>query len=179
MGLTGIVVDATVRLLPVETTQMLVDTERADDLDDCMARMTARDDEYRYSVAWIDCLARGRHLGRARAHPGRPCPRRRPAGAPARRALSTSIRPAVRRFRSRPPSGLLNPVTVAAFNEAVVPQGPPTSVAASLEPIASFFHPLDGVGGWNRLYGRRGFVQYQCRGPRRRRRRRPRVSSSA
>jgi decaprenylphospho-beta-D-ribofuranose 2-oxidase len=58
-----------------------------------------------------------------------------------------------------PPPGLLNPLTVAAFNAgwyraARVGQG-------AIQALTSFFHPLDGVGGWNRLYGPRGFVQYQ------------------
>src|SRR5690349_18428960 len=65
MGLTGVVLDATFSLIPVETSSIRVDTERANDLDDLMARMDAHDDEYRYSVAWIDCLARGKSLGRA------------------------------------------------------------------------------------------------------------------
>ncbi|MDX2785182.1 FAD-binding oxidoreductase, partial [Streptomyces caniscabiei] len=65
MGLTGVVLTATVRLLPVETSWMSVDTERARDLDDLLARLTATDRYYRYSVAWIDLLARGAATGRA------------------------------------------------------------------------------------------------------------------
>ncbi|MER7975509.1 FAD-binding oxidoreductase, partial [Streptomyces sp. NPDC096080] len=65
MGLTGVVLTAAVRLQPVETSLMSVDTERAADLDDLMARLTATDHRYRYSVAWIDLLARGAATGRA------------------------------------------------------------------------------------------------------------------
>jgi len=59
MGLTGVVVEATIRLLRVETARIRVDTERACDLDDVLRRMEEGDAGYRYSVAWIDCLARG------------------------------------------------------------------------------------------------------------------------
>ncbi|WP_338900320.1 FAD-binding oxidoreductase [Streptomyces sp. TG1A-60] len=64
MGLTGVILTAAVRLLPVETAWMSVDTERAGDLDDLLARLTATDRHHRYSVAWIDLLARGASTGR-------------------------------------------------------------------------------------------------------------------
>jgi decaprenylphospho-beta-D-ribofuranose 2-oxidase len=161
MGLTGLIAEATLRLLPIETALMRVDSERAGDLDAAMARMAQADHQYRYSVSWIDCLARGRSLGRAvlefADHAGLddlPPDRRDPAHA-------LRFRPFDRIQAPRwAPSGLLNPWTVAAFNEFWFHQAP-VRREGHLVPAARFFHPLDGVAGWNRIYGRRGLVQYQ------------------
>jgi decaprenylphospho-beta-D-ribofuranose 2-oxidase len=159
MGLTGVVSDATLRLVPVETSRILVDTERAGDLDDVMARMETGDAGYRYSVAWIDCLARGRRLGRSvltRGHHARA--NDLPA---AQRPRALAFDPA-QRLAAPPwvPPGMLNRLTVAAFNELWFRRAPSLE-RGRVVPLHAFFHPLDGVAGWNRIYGPRGFLQYQ------------------
>jgi len=159
MGLTGIVVDATLRMVPVETATMRVDTERARDLDDCIGRMAERDGEYRYSVAWIDTLSRGSRMGRAVLTRGDHA--RLEELPAARRRDALRFDPAVRvRVPATPPSGLCNPVTVAAFNELWFRKAP-RARTGELQSISTYFHPLDGVGAWNRMYGPRGFIQYQ------------------
>lgn len=159
MGLTGIITEAEIDLIPVETSMIRADTERASDLEDLMARMDARDDEYRYSVAWIDCLATGRSMGRGILDRG---DHARLDELPAAR------RPEARAFDPRTvisappifPSGLVNRWTVRAFNEAWFRKSPKRR-EGHLVDIGWFFHPLDLITGWNRLYGPRGFVQYQ------------------
>jgi decaprenylphospho-beta-D-ribofuranose 2-oxidase len=162
MGLTGVVTRATLQMIPVESSYMLVDTERASDLDDVMARMVSGDDGYRYSVSWIDCQSSGRNLGRsvltrgdhARLEELPPALRRSPDKA-RRFAPKTLVNVPV-----TPPSGLLNPLTVGAFNEFWFRKAPKFQVGKPHH-MTGFFHPLDGVGSWNRLYGKRGFLQYQ------------------
>ncbi|MEV6405879.1 FAD-binding oxidoreductase [Streptomyces bobili] len=159
MGLTGVILTATLRLQPVATTLMSVDTERATDLDDLMARLTATDHRYRYSVAWIDLLARGTATGRAVLTRGDHAPL---AALPARaRSAPLAFRPA--RLPAAPawvPEGLLTRRTVGLFNELWYRRAP-RARRGELQRLSAFFHPLDGVPHWNRVYGRGGFVQYQ------------------
>ena len=162
MGLTGVVVEATVRLLRVETARIVEDVERCSDVDDCMARMEARDEEYRYSVAWIDCLARGRRLGRSVLIRGDHArvddlpPRQRPGALDRVRGVRLAAPPWA-------PNGLLRRETVAAFNEAYYRRAP--REARRVVALDPFFYPLDGVRDWNRMYGGRGFLQYQLAVP--------------
>lgn len=161
MGLTGLIEEATLRLLPIETSYMRVDSERCPDLDAVMSRMSESDKEYSYSVAWIDCLARGSSLGRSilefAEHANLDD---LPSGKRNRNAAL--------RFDARPlvpappwaPAGLLNRWTIAAFNELWFRKSPRRAVA-HIVPAAGFFHPLDLVSDWNRIYGRPGFLQYQ------------------
>ncbi|WP_328873386.1 FAD-binding oxidoreductase [Streptomyces sp. NBC_00287] len=161
MGLTGVILTATLQLLPVETSLMSVDTERATDLDDLMARLTATDHRYRYSVAWIDLLARGGATGRAILTRGDHAPLEALREGTRARRDPLAFRPS--QLPSPPalfPEGLLTRRTVALFNELWYRKAP-RACTGELQRISTFFHPLDGVPHWNRVYGRGGFVQYQ------------------
>jgi decaprenylphospho-beta-D-ribofuranose 2-oxidase len=159
MGLTGVVARATVRMTPVETSWMVVDTERFADLDTVMAAMEASDAEYRYSVAWVDCMAGGRRLGRSILTRGHHAVRADLGRRQARRAQDPPGEPRLR-VPFPAPAALLNPLTVSAFNEMWFRRAPRRRWG-ELQPLATFFHPLDGIADWNLLYGRPGFVQYQ------------------
>lgn len=159
MGLTGLIADVTVQLHPISTSRMMVDTERADNLDDLLARMEASDHQHRYSVAWIDLLAQGAATGRAVLTRGRhaeidelpPLDRTDPLAFDP--STLVSVPPWV-------PSGLLNRLTVRTFNELWFRKAP-TRRVAELQSLAAFFHPLDAIADWNRIYGPRGMLQYQ------------------
>jgi decaprenylphospho-beta-D-ribofuranose 2-oxidase len=160
MGLTGIILDATIRLLPMETSRCAVDTTRAADLDALMALMEGGDRYFRYSVAWVDLLAKGARLGRGVLTRGdhattdqlEPRDAVDPLIYDPRRVAA--VPPVV------PPRGVLTHLSLAAFNEMWYRKAPRRRVAQIVS-IPSYFHPLDAIGSWNRLYGRRGFLQYQ------------------
>jgi decaprenylphospho-beta-D-ribofuranose 2-oxidase len=158
MGLTGVIVSARLRLLRVGSGYMVVDRERAADLDDLMSRMVARDGEYRYSVAWIDCLARGARLGRSVLIRGDHADA---AAANGNGALPHGVRLAAPAWT---PPGLLRRSTVRLFNEAYY-RAAPRRETGRLEHLRSFFYPLDSVAAWNRIYGPTGFLQYQLAVP--------------
>jgi decaprenylphospho-beta-D-ribofuranose 2-oxidase len=168
MGLTGVVTSARLRMLEVDTDRMLVDTDRFADLDDLMSAMEEGDARYRYSVAWVDCS------GPVRAKASRVCGRPgigRAVLTRADHAHLEDLRPRRRRTPAPPgrprlgvprcvPRGLLNRASIAAFNEAWYWRAP-AHREAEVQSMWHFFHPLDGVADWNRLYGRKGFLQYQ------------------
>ena len=159
MGLTGLITGARLRMRPIESSQLLVDTTRAEDLDDLIAAMYEADAHARYSVAWVDTLATGRKLGRSvltigdfAAVADLPAKQRgNPlAYSPAKPLPAPKVMP----------NQALNRWTVAGFNEMWFRKAPKRKTG-ELQSIATFFHPLDGVADWNHIYGSRGFLQYQ------------------
>ncbi|HPU40588.1 MAG TPA: FAD-binding oxidoreductase, partial [Microthrixaceae bacterium] len=116
MGLTGVILDATVQLARIGSSRLVVDSDRAPDLDTVMAMMIDGDDDYDYSVAWIDVMAKGRHLGRSVLDRGRFATRDEvlQAGIERPSDYSPHMLPSVPDVF---PSGLVNKLTVKAFNE--------------------------------------------------------------
>ena len=158
MGLTGVVVRAGVRMLPIESSRVRVETERLPDFDSVCAAMSADgdDDSYRYSVCWVDLLATGSSMGRGVLTRGEHA-KREEAEAQEPLAYDPKVRLSAPGYV---PNGLLNKWTIKAFNEAWYRKAP-SRRHVGIESIPTFFHPLDGVRQWNRLYGKQGFIQYQ------------------
>jgi L-gulonolactone oxidase len=149
LGLTGIIGSVTLQLVPIPSAFLDSEIVPFDGLDGFFA-LSRSSDAFEHTVAWIDCTARGAALGRGVfyradwARDGRLQPHR---GRP-------------RKLPPLPP-GLLNPLSLKAFNtlyDAVQRAKPRRSTAH----YATVFHPLDSLDGWNRLYGKAGFYQYQC-----------------
>ena len=163
MGLTGVILSASFRLRPIETAWLMEETLATRDLDETMASFEESRD-WASSVAWIDCFASRSRLGRALISRAAPMAR---ASLPAGLA-SDPLRPAPARRWSVPadaPSVLLNRLSLDLFNRLYYRRGRARSGvrAVHFDPL---FFPLDRIEAWNRLYGRRGFVQYQCVLPR-------------
>ena len=159
IGLTGLILRARFRLQPVETAFMSVDYHQSADLDDVLATMAASDAHYQYSVAWVDCLARGKNLGRSvlmRANHA--APDQLPS---AQRKAPLALKPP--RTKSIPidfPGFVLNPLAIKMFNELFYRRH--RSEPGVLVYHDAYFYPLDRIHHWNRMYGKQGFVQYQA-----------------
>ena len=159
MGLTGVILSASFRLRPIETAWLMEETLATRDLDETMALFEESRD-WPMSVAWIDCLASRSRLGRALISRAAPMARASlPAGL-----TSDPLRPAPARRWSVPavaPSVVLNRLSVGLFNRLYYRRGRARRGVRAVH-FDPFFLPLDRIEAWNRLYGRRGFVQYQC-----------------
>lgn len=156
MGLTGIIVRASVRMLKIESAYMRQRTIRVPDLDQALA-VFEESHSSTYSVAWIDCMATGKSLGRSAILLGEHATA---ADLDERRRAEPFARP-VRKPKSVPfdfPGFALSGFNVKMFNQLYYALQQPGDALVDLDP---YFYPLDAVFDWNRIYGRRGFVQYQ------------------
>jgi len=149
MGLTGVITTARLRLLTIQSAYIRETVQRCANLSEVFERFEANE-EVPYSVAWIDCLASGEHLGRSILMLGRHA-QAGPLQLPPPRPLTVPL---------ELPSFVLKKHSVACFNYLYY-HGKPDLVADRLTPLEDFFFPLDRIGHWNRMYGRRGFTQYQ------------------
>ncbi len=160
MGLTGCITRVRMQMKPIETSYFVIAHQRAECLDEVLRLFDESDKGYQYSVAWIDCLAKGRSLGRSVIMRGNPArlddlpARMRPQPLRVFDATHFSVPFNFPRF-------VLNRTSVRAFNGLYFRRHP-RRARNELQDYGKFFYPLDGVRDWNRIYGRAGFVQYQC-----------------
>jgi decaprenylphospho-beta-D-ribofuranose 2-oxidase len=158
MGLTGTILEATIGLYPIETSRLLVDVDRVPDLDTALATLAEGGDRHRYSVAWVDLLARGGTLGRSVLTQGDFAPRDALEGR--HRADPLAYDPMEPVPLPPMPSGVINRLSMRAFNELWFRKAP-RSRHGDLQSISTFFYPLDMFARWNRMYGPKGFLQWQ------------------
>jgi hypothetical protein len=149
MGLTGIILTVTFCLQPIKSSYIRETILRCNDLDEILGLFDEKQNAT-YSVGWIDCLARGRQLGRSilmlgeHANSG-PLLRQKP------KTISIPL---------NLPGFILNKYSIACFNK-IYYKAHPSFTEGRLVPLDNFFFPLDKINSWNRMYGRRGFTQYQ------------------
>jgi FAD/FMN-containing dehydrogenase len=151
LGLTGVIAWVEVEMMPIPGGMMEVETIPFGSLDEFFPLAAQSDGAFDYTVAWVDCLAKGGALGRGIFSRGR-------------HAQTGPLAP--EKSRSGPslpvdlPGFVLNRHTVRAFNEIYYRRAR-RGAGQRLVPYEPFFYPLDAIGGWNRMYGPRGFFQYQ------------------
>ena len=152
LGLTGLIAWAEFRLKRIANPYVQVERTRFSNLDGFFELALDSDREHEYTVAWVDCLASGTRLGRgiymAGDHATPTCEAK--PGAPAE-WLAVPF---------DPPVSLVARPTLKAFNELFF-RKQTHRVQSVAEHYAPFFYPLDGIGQWNRIYGPKGFLQYQ------------------
>ena len=153
LGLTGLITWAEIQLQRVPGPFMDVETIRFENLDEFLALCAESDRDFEYTVSWIDCLSRGKQLGRGLFQRANHTPA--PAGAKTARAARSLSVPFA------PPFSLVNNLTLHVFNTLYYHRQLHKR-SRGIQHYESFFYPLDGILCWNRLYGPQGLYQYQC-----------------
>jgi decaprenylphospho-beta-D-ribofuranose 2-oxidase len=149
MGLTGIILSATFQLIPIQSSFISQRTLRANGLEE-VCELFEANALSTYSVAWIDCLAKGRQMGRSLLMLGEHsiCDGLELCDQPKKGLLIDM------------PNLVLNPYSIKVFNFFYFHKSIFINQKKDL-PYRPYFYPLDAINNWNRLYGKNGFIQYQ------------------
>ena len=148
MGLTGVILSATFKLIPITSSRMIQTTIKLPDLESTLKAFEEKANSH-YSVAWIDSLATGKNLGRSLMI----------LGSHATDKVFSYGRKELLSIPFDLPSATLNNFTVRMFNSLYYQRVRTTGTRVI--PLEQFFYPLDFIGNWNRLYGKQGLLQYQ------------------
>ncbi len=157
IGLTGLIRTATIQLKKIPSAYLHVDISQSKDFDNLMEDLQEFDKKYPYTVAWVDCLAQKENMGRGVVMGGTFAT---PSELPSR-LKNTPFTPKQKmelKFPVDAPAWALTPRTVGIFNSWYYDMN---RSRYELQPIDKFFFPLDRILEWNKIYGKRGFIQYQ------------------
>lgn len=152
LGLTGLILDATITLVPIQSSKITQETVKFRCIEEFFEISASSDSENEYTVAWIDTLSKGASIGRGHFMRG-----------------NHDTTPSILNSGNKPilncpfnfPSGILNKLSIKAFNFLYYNRQF-SKLKKSLIHYEPFFYPLDGILNWNRMYGRQGFIQFQC-----------------
>ena len=159
MGLTGVVLNAKLRLIPIETAYIRQEMVKARNLDHLMD-LFEESEMWPYSLAWIDCLARGDSMGRGVLMRG---DHAKGSELVTKRQQQNPLNLKKGRRLNVPlnfPGFAINNLSIKIFNMLYYAKHP-NGLSKSIIDYDTFFYPLDGIANWNRIYGQRGFTQYQ------------------
>lgn len=151
LGLTGVILAVELQLRNIKSSNIQQQSIRFGSLDEFFQLSKQHDSTNEYTVAWVDCLASGKQAGRGHFIAGNHC-----EDGSLECSRSGNLKMPI-----DPPVSLVNSLSLRAFNTLYYHRQRQVSVknVVGYEP---FFYPLDGIQQWNRLYGRKGFQQYQC-----------------
>lgn len=158
MGLTGIILSATFKLKNIETAYIRQESIKAENLDEIFT-LFEESESWTYNVAWIDCLQKGKNLGRSIMMRGEHALRHELSESHAKNplVLKKKVQPTVPFYF---PGFVLNALTVKIFNYIYYKKQAKKEVKNFVD-YETFFYPLDVVNDWNKIYGKAGFIQYQ------------------
>lgn len=151
LGLTGLIRWVELQLMPIQNPWMWVESQRFANLDEFWTLNRRAEANWPYTVAWIDCLAKGKARGRGILMAGQHA---------AAQAEVPAFKEGNKRVSFDPPFSLVNGLSLRAFNTLYYRQ--PVKPQGALIHHVPYFYPLDAIQDWNRIYGQRGFYQYQC-----------------
>ena len=155
LGLTGIILNATLQLTPIQSNRIQVTSQRFHNFPDLFEQMKFTSAEFDHSVAWIDLISTGSRTGRGIFETGDHDTVETVDGRDSSYAVRT-----IANIPTRFPSRILNRTSGKAYNALryfLASEGKSNRSVS----ISDFMHPLDRIGNWNRLYGPTGFIQWQ------------------
>lgn len=158
MGLTGLILRAAIKLRPIESSYIKQRSIKTSSLSETI-EMIQKHESYTYSVAWIDCLKKGKQLGRSILLLGEHASKEELSHKQAKDPLKLH-KAGKLNIPFNFPSFALNKISVKAFNWLYYNKTVSRDKTSVLH-YDPYFYPLDGIHNWNRIYGRKGFIQYQ------------------